>query len=109
MQTVIQAITSSKVSLRNVITNDTKFLADYEISVVSSKAADRPNGWADLKSKRGSGSGALKLTWDGATKTLIGRVVNRGKGKPHHIVGDFCAYLLAKHRTKIRLIQIFQS
>jgi hypothetical protein len=110
MQTIIQATIKSDVSLRNAITNDDKCLEDnYNIKVESSKKRDRTKGWANLKSTRGSGYGALKLSWDPNTKTLTGRVINRGKGKPDDIVGDFCAYLLFRYAKRLRFIQIFQA
>jgi len=68
----------------------------------------RQRGWAKLKSDRGA-TGALNLTWDAPTKTLVARVINRRNGRPDDIVGDFCSYLLARFRGKITLIQIFQT
>ena len=109
MQTVIQVITHSNESLRDRITSDYKKLeADFNISVGASKKPGRPFGWAKLYSNRGSGFGTLNLSWDASTKTLTGRVVNRGKGRANDIVGDFTSYLLARYRSKIRLIQVFQ-
>lgn len=109
MQTVIQVITGSTSSLRDRITGDEKRLAEFEITLGPEKKLGRTKGWAKLYSKRGSGFGALNLSWDASTKTLVGRVINRGKGRPDAIVGDFTAYLLSRFRGKIRLIQIFQT
>jgi hypothetical protein len=109
MQTIIQVIASSETSLRDRIVKDRKKLEGYYIRIAKEQQPGRKNGWAKLHSTRGSGFGALNLKWDAATKTLIGRVVNRAKGRPDDIVGDFCAYLLSRFRKKIALIQIFQT
>ena len=110
MQTIIQVLSHSTSSLRDRVTGDWKRLEkDFSIRVGPSKKLGRSRGWAKLYSTRGSGCGAMNLTWDASTQTLIGRVVNRGKGRPNDIVGDFTAYLLARYRGKIRLIQVFQT
>lgn len=109
MQTVVQVISYSNESLRVQITNDYRKLEDdFNIIVGASKKPGRPHGWAKLYSSRGAGFGVMNVTWDANTCTLTGRVVNRGKGRPNDIVGDFTSYLLARHRGKIRVIQVFQ-
>ena len=111
MQTVVHVITTSRSSLRDRIVSDVNRLADYSLELAKEHQRGRPRGWAKLHSTRdGSGFGALNLSWDASTRTLVGRVVNRGKGRPGDIVGDFCAYLLrSRFHSKITLIQVFQT
>ena len=108
MQTVVQTITTSGVSLRDKIVSDERQLKKFYLKVEKEHQPGRQRGWAKLKSDRGA-NGALNLIWDASTKTLVARVINRRKGRPDDIVGDFCSYLLSRFRGKISVIQIFQT
>ena len=108
MQTIVQVITTSQVSLRDKVVKDEQRLKGFGLEVEREIKSGRANGWAKLKSNRRL-PGALNLSWDAPTKTLVGRIVNRGSGRPDDLVGLFCSYLLSRFRGKITLIQIFQT
>jgi hypothetical protein len=48
----------------------------------------------------------MNVQWDTDSSALKCRVVNRGAGRPHLIVGDFLEYLLACHKRRVRAITI---
>ena len=106
MQTLVQVLSSHSRSLRDLIVNDRR-LEKYQLSVVTEKKPGRPHGWAKLHSTDKAGYGALNMEWHSSSKMLICRVVTKGAGRPHRLIGDFVDYLLACHRTKIGTINIF--
>lgn len=108
MQTVIQAFTSSKTSLRDVIVNDEK-LRDWRLKVIQKQKPGRKPGWAKIGSIDPDIRGILNIVWDGSARILTCRVVSKKWNKPSNLVGDFMAYLIERHRRKIRAINIFPS
>ena len=99
MQTVIQVVCKGAKSLRDVIASDKK-IADYRFQLVHSKRQHRPHGWAKLTSTEGE-RGAINFEWSGSTHSLTCRVVTKKNNNPYNIVGDFVAYLLARHSGRI--------
>ncbi len=91
-------------SLRDRIVHDRR-LERYELAVVRQKTPGRNPGWAKLYAIDYT-HGAVNLEWDASTRSLLARIVNRAKGKPDVVVGRFVAYLLARHRHRIRSITI---
>jgi len=91
-------------SLRDKIVNDKK-LSEYGFSVESQHKRGRQHGWAKLKSDNRY-SGALNIEWDGDTKILMCRIVNRGRGTPGAISGDFLRYLLEQHYHRITVVNV---
>jgi len=37
---------------------------------------------------------------------LLSRVVTRGKGRPHGIIGDYVDYLLDRHARRVQAIHV---
>lgn len=105
MQVLIQVICSKGPSLRDAIVKDSK-IENHLLTVVSSKRQNRSHGWTKVHSTEPDRRGAINLEWDSDTKVLICRVVTRGKGKPHLIIGDFMDYLLKRHSRRIEAINI---
>lgn len=103
MQTVIQVICYPGGSLREALTND-KRLETYHLAVSSQKISGRNPGWAKLHSTDPDVPGAINLEWDPATKTLMARIVTKGKNTPDRITGDFVAYLMRCQRRRIRSV-----
>lgn len=104
MQTLIQVFCKGNLtSLRKKIANDTK-LEEYNLFVLEHKAHKRSDGWLKMKAK--ATNGVLNIEWDPNTKMLSSRIVNKGKGKPDLIAGDFVSYLLGRHKSIIKAIQI---
>lgn len=108
MQTTIHVICSAKKSLRELILKDPQ-LATHLFKEREQKRVGRKPGWAKLDSTETGRQGALNLEWIETSRTLLCRVVHKGKGRPDQMVGDFIAYLLARHRSRIRAICIFPS
>jgi hypothetical protein len=106
MQTVIQVLCRGKKSLRDVIARD-EWLERFGLRLVHSKRQHRSPGWAKLKSARGE-LGAINFDWSGATRTLTCRVVTRRRNPASIIVGDWIAYLLARHSKRIVSVLISQ-
>ena len=104
MQTLIQAFCKGKLtSLRQTIAND-KELGDFGFSIAEEKNNKRAGGWLKLK---GDGvDGVLNIEWEASTKILSARIVNRKKGKPDLIAGNFVSYLLGRHSKRIKAIHI---
>jgi hypothetical protein len=50
--------------------------------------------------------GALNIEGDADTSILLCRVVNRGAGRPHLILGDFVDYLFHRLRRRIEAVNI---
>ena len=105
MQILIQVVCTKGRSLREAIANDRR-LEGHHLQVVQQKRPGRPRGWAKLKSAAPDRHGAINLEWDADTNVLISRVVTRGKGKPSPIIGDYIAYLLARHARRVQAINI---
>ena len=106
MQTVIQVLCRGGKSLRDVIVSDAK-VEDYQLHLVHSKRTHRSPGWAKLKSIKDE-PGAINFEWNGSSHTLTCRVVTKNRNKPYNIVGDFIAYLFAKHSRRIVTVLISQ-
>ena len=104
MQTILQVVCSRGKSLREQIVNDAR-LEDSNLRVVKEKQPGRPHGWAKIASTQG-GRGALNMVWDAQSDILLCRVVNKGAGTPHLIVGDFVDYLLARFLHRINAVII---
>ncbi len=105
MQSVIQITCYSSGSLREAIANDSR-LKKYNLTVLRQKISGRNPGWAKLHSTAPNIPGAINFEWDPATKTLMARVVSKGKNTAGRITGDFIAYLIRCQRRKIRSIAI---
>lgn len=105
MQTVIQVISNQSESLRDRIVDDSR-LALYKLKVSAEKKKGRNRGWAKI---HGSGDiqGALNLEWHAATRTLLGRIVNRRNGCPALLAARFLQYLLREYRDEITAIHIW--
>ena len=104
MQTLIQVFCKGNLSsLRKKIADDDQ-LADYNFYVLEKKNNFRLGGW--LKLKAIATNGTLNIEWDAKTKILWTRIVNKGKGKPDKIAGDFVSYLLGRHNKIIKAIHI---
>ena len=108
MQSVVHITCYRGGSLREAIANDTR-LEKYNLAVHSQKTPGRSPGWAKLHSTDPDIHGAINLEWDPATKTLMARVVTKGKSTPDRIIGDFIAYLMRRHRKKIRSILLLPA
>ena len=105
MTTVVHVVCYGSASLREKIVKDER-LSRYGLQVSRQKISGRNPGWAKLHAVEHEIFGAINLEWDGPTKTLLARVVTRGRGKPDAILGRYIAYLLARHRHRIRSIEI---
>jgi hypothetical protein len=107
MQTVIQVLCKGSKSLREAIVTDKK-LEGYRLDLVQSKNPHRSPGWAKVRSLEGE-PGAINFDWSASSRTLTCRVVTRHGNKPNNIVGDFIAYLLARHSTRIITVLLSQT
>ncbi|MBI4465368.1 MAG: hypothetical protein HY647_11745 [Acidobacteria bacterium] len=107
MQTLVQVLCRKGPSLRDRIVNDSR-ISNFKLAVRWEKKPGRKRGWAKIRGTEGQ-YGAINIEWDGRTKTLICRVITKGFGKPHSIIGDFVDYLLARFRRTIRIINILES
>lgn len=108
MQSIIQVTCYHGGSLREAITND-KRLEKYNLAVIRQKRSGRNPGWAKLHSIDPEVPGAINLEWDPATKTLLARIVTKGKNTADRITGDFVAYLMRCQRRKIRSILLLPA
>lgn len=106
MQTLVQVVCSRGKSLRDAIVKDSA-LSDFALVVIKEQDPNRPHGWAKLKSTANDRRGALNIEWDSDTRIMLCRVVNRGAGRPHLIIGDFVDFLLRRFRNRITSIHIF--
>ena len=105
MQSVIQVVCYRGGSLREAVAND-KRLEKYNLTVLRQKRSGRNPGWAKLRSSEPDVPGAMNLEWDPATKTLMARIVTKGKNTADRITGDFIAYLMRCQRRRIRSILV---
>jgi len=108
MQTIIQVSCYESRSLRERIVND-KHLADYGLEVSQQRTSGRNPGWAKVHSSDHKAAGAINLEWNGATRTLMARVITRGSSKPDQITGRFVGYLMKRHRSRVRSILILPA
>jgi len=108
MQSVIQITCYRAGSLREAIANDRR-LEKYNLAVARQKRSGRNPGWAKLHSTDPEVAGAINFEWDQATKTLMARVVTKGKNITDRITGDFVAYLMRCQRRRIRSIVILPA
>jgi len=106
MQTVIHIYCTSGKSLREVIQRDHRRLETHLLQIAKAHKPGRAPGWLKLHSTEADRRGALNIQWDAAGTVLQCRVVNRGAGKPHLIVGDFVEYVLGRFRKRVRAITI---
>lgn len=106
MQTLVQVICTPGVSVRDAIANDRK-LGSHDFEVVLERKAGRSPGWTKLRSRADGRRGSINIQWNGSTRVLSCRVVNKGSGKPSLIIGDFVEYLLQRHRWRLRVITVF--
>lgn len=90
-------------SLRRRIAKD-KELEAHKFTVEEYKNNTRSEGWSKISSSVANGT--LNVEWDAKTNILSARIVNKGKGKPDKIAGDFVCYLLGRHNKKIKAIHI---
>jgi hypothetical protein len=105
MQSIIQITCYRGGSLRERIAND-KRLKKYHLAVARQKISGRNPGWGKLHSTKPEVAGAINYEWDPATKTLMARVVTKGKNTADRIIGDFIAYLMRCQRRRIRSIVV---
>lgn len=103
MQSIIQVTCYRGGSLREAIANDIR-LERHHLAVSRQKTSGRNPGWAKVHSTDPQVHGAINLEWDPATKTLMARIVTKGKSAPDRITGDFIAYLMLRQRKRIRSI-----
>ena len=104
MQTLIDAHCSRGSSLREKIAKDTH-LERFSLYVVKEQKPGRSPGWLKIRSSVTDRRGAINIQWD-PVGVLRCRVVNRGPGRPDAITGDFVAYLLARHRKRLRAVNV---
>jgi hypothetical protein len=105
MQTLIHIYCQKGPSLRERIAAD-PHLERHLLQVVRQQQQGRAPGWMKIRSTDYERPGAINVEWDGSSSVLKCRVVNRGTGKPHLIVGDFLEYVLARHRKRVKTIAI---
>ncbi len=108
MQSVIQVTCYRGASLREALANDRR-LEKYNLAVSRQKTPGRSPGWAKLHSTDPDIPGAINLEWDPATKTLMARIVTKGHNTADRITGDFIAYLIRRHRKRIRSVLILPT
>src|SRR5262249_48221167 len=108
MQTAVQVFCTPGPSLRAVIARQDPKLQAEGFHIVVEKCSGRSPGWMKIRSTAPGVWGALNISWDAATHTLICRVVNRRYGTPNQITGRFVDVLLKHYSKRIRLINIFQ-
>jgi len=105
MQTIVHVICTKGPSLRESIVKDHK-LEDFDLEVSQHLNPNRRNGWAKIHSTLADRRGALNLKWNADARTLLCRVVNRGKGSPEQVLGDFVTYLFRRHLRRITAVNI---
>lgn len=105
MQALVQVICSKGTSLRDSIVNDRR-LEEFGLVIYKKQQPGRKHGWAKIHSIEPDRKGALNIEWHSETSLLLCRVVNRGKGRPHRILGDFIGYLFQYFRRRIEAVSI---
>ena len=102
MQIIISAICTHGGSLREAIGVDRR-LEKFGLRLDRMQIPGRHPGWLKLHSAKEE-RGAINVVWDSQAHILTARVITRRTSRPSPIVGDFITYLLARHRTRIRVI-----
>jgi len=105
MQTVVHVVCSRGASLRELIVCDRQ-LRRYYLRVHKQQQAGRSPGWAKLHGTKADSRGALNVTWDSTTSTLVCRVISKGASPPSKIIGDFVTYLLGRHNRRIKFVVV---
>ena len=105
MQTLLLIHCKNNKSLRERISKDEK-LTGYFLQKIRDQQPGRSPGWLKLSSTDPSKAGVLNIDWNSNGQFLKCRVINKGKGRPDRIVGDFLGYLMARHRTHITFMTI---
>jgi hypothetical protein len=105
MQTLLHVYCAPGRSLREAIARDAR-LDRFHFEVVRVLQQGRAPGWTKLRSTAKGRRGSLNLEWNAAARVLQCRIVNRGAGRAHLVVGDFLDYLLARFRRRVRSIVI---
>lgn len=104
MQTLVNVYCKGDLtSLRRQIATDKK-LNDYNLWVIQGKNKSRADGWSKIRQE--GEDGVINIEWDATRKSLLARVVNKGKTKPDMITGAFISYLLGRYSNKIKFINI---
>jgi hypothetical protein len=101
MEVLIRIVCKGNSSLREKIVSDKK-LKNYNLEVSSHKTAGRNPGWAKIHSTEHNG--AININWYARANTLVCRIVTKGSNKPDNIISDFMAYLIVRHRKRIKAI-----
>ena len=102
MQIIVSAICSHGGSLREAIGVDPR-LEKFGLRLDKMQTPGRHPGWLKLHSARDE-RGAINIVWDAQTHILTARVVTRRTSRASPLVGDFVTYLLARYRSRIRVI-----
>jgi hypothetical protein len=108
MQTIIEIICSKGKSVRDIIAGDPS-LDDYFLRILSERKAGRQHGWTKVNGTIDGRRGTINIYWDANTANLRCRVINRGTGKPNHLIGDFIDYMLARHKRRVKHISIWSN
>jgi len=106
MQTIVQVKCTRGESMRSLIERDGK-LARHGLQVILQHKPQRSPGWCKIKSMEPNRRGAANVEWDPNTAILTCRVVNRGAGRPHQIVGDIVSYFLNRHKRRVQVITVY--
>jgi hypothetical protein len=105
MQTFVEVYCKRGTSLREAIASDPR-LEKHGLEVLKQHQPGRTPGWAKLRGVKPDRKGTVNVEWDASAQVLHCRVVNRGRGRPHLIIGDLVEYLLARHRSRILVLMI---
>lgn len=105
MQTLVQVVCTKGPSLRHKIANDSR-LDDFGLKTPKKQQPGRAHGWLKVHSTESDRRGALNIQWHGSASILLCRVVNKGAGRPHRVLGDFVDYLFQRHRGRIEAVNI---
>jgi hypothetical protein len=105
MQTLVEVHCTRGTSLRETIANDPR-LTKHGLEVLKAHHPGRSPGWAKLRGTKPDSQGTVNVEWDASAHILRCRVVNRGRGKPHLVVGGLVEYLLARHRRRILVMLV---
>lgn len=108
MQTLIHVVCSKGRSVRDAVAND-KNLEESGFHLLKEKQQGRKPGWTKLRGAREGRRGTINIQWNASSFILMCRVVNKGAGRPHLVVGDFIDYLLSRHKRRIRQITIWSQ
>ncbi|MGQ0538138.1 MAG: hypothetical protein ACT4R6_04260 [Gemmatimonadaceae bacterium] len=105
MQTLVEVYCTRGKSLREAIAGHGR-LAKHGLTTLREHQPGRAPGWAKLRGTLPDRRGTLNLEWDASGNVLRCRVVNRGRGRPNLLIGDFVEFLMARFRARVRLILI---